>query len=112
MRQIVDLQNSAEYQSLDVPVLSIAFDSLEEQAPEGTGYGITYPLLSDGDHSVSEAYNVLQWAAGTGEPSHTFVLVNENGEIAWIQDYGHSSNRGVMWVDPLEIAAEVSAALE
>ena len=62
MTQIVDLQNSPEYQALDVPVLSIAFDSAAEMAQEGQALGITVPLLSDSDHSVSEAYDVLRWA--------------------------------------------------
>ena len=112
MTQIVDLENNAQYQSLDVPILSIAFDSPSEMAPEGQALGITVPLLSDSDHSVSEAYDVLQWAVGTGEPGHTFILVDADGKIAWIQDYGAPENRGVMYVDPVEIAGEVAAALK
>ncbi len=112
MQQILDLQNSQEYQSLDVPILSIAFDSPSEMAPEGQALGITVPLLSDSDHSVSEVYDVLQWAVGTGEPGHTFILVGTDGKIAWIQDYGAPENRGVMYVDPFEIAREVAAALQ
>ena len=81
-------------------------------APEGQALGITAPMLSDSDHSVSEAYDVLQWAVGTGEPGHTFILVSADGNIAWIQDYGAPENRGVMYVDPLEIAGEVKASLD
>ncbi len=111
LTQIVDLQNSQEFQSLDVPILSIAFDSAAEMAPEGQALGITIPLLSDSDHSVSRACNVLQWSVGTGEPGHTFILVGADGKIAWIQYYGAPENRGVMYVDPLEIAANVKAEL-
>jgi len=111
MAQIVDLQNSQEFQSLNVPILSIAFDSPAELAPEGQALGITTPLLSDSDHSVSEAYDVLQWAVGTGEPGHTFILVGADGNIAWIRDYGAPENGGVMYVEPAEIAAHVKASL-
>lgn len=111
MQQIVDLQNSQAFQSLDVPILSIAFDSPSEMAPEGQALGITVPLLSDSDHSVSEDYDVLQWAVGTGEPGHTFILVGAGGNIAWIRDYGAPENGGVMYVDPMEIATHVRARL-
>lgn len=111
MQQIVDLQNSPEFQSLDVPILSIAFDSVAEMTPEGQAMGINVPLLSDASHSVSESYGVLQWAVGTGEPGHTFVLVGADGNIAWIRDYGAPQNGGVMYVEPMEIASQVWASL-
>ena len=112
MEQIVDLENEIEFTGLNVELVSIAFDSPEVLSASGTQFGVgPTPLLSDPDGSVSEAYDVLQWAVATGEPSHTFVLVNQDGKIAWIQDYGAAENRGVMYVEPLEIAAEVGEAL-
>ena len=76
-------------------------------------YGITdVPMLVDANHKVSEAYDVLQWAVGTGEPGHTFVLVDGDGKIAWIQDYGHPDNRGVMYVPVDELTYEVNRHLE
>ena len=93
MQQIVDLQNSAQFQALDVQVISIARDSVAEMAPESEALGITsVPVLSDPDLKVSEEYDVLQWAMANGEPSHTFVLVDGNGQIAWIKDYGAPDN--------------------
>ncbi len=89
MKQIVDLQNSSEFQSLNVQVVSIARDSVAEMAPEASRLGITsVPVLSDPDLRVSAEYDVLKWAIGNGEPSHTFVLVDGNGTIVWIKDYG------------------------
>ena len=91
-------------------VLSIAFDSLEEQASSMVEYGITdVPMLIDADHAVSEAYNVLKWAVGTGEPGHTFILVDGDGKIAWIQDYGAPENGGLMYVPVEELTAEISS---
>ena len=97
MQQIVDLQNDPEFQSLGVEVLSIAFDTPEELAQGAIESGISLiPLLSDTDHTVSEEYGVLEWAVATGEPGHTFVLVDENGEVVWIRDYGAPEKGGVM----------------
>jgi peroxiredoxin len=110
MQQIVDLETSPEYQSLQVPLVSIAFDPSDVLAASGTEFGVgPTPLLTDTDRSVSEAYDVLQWAVATGEPGHTFVLVDEDGKIAWIRDYGVLENS--MYVDPSEIASQVRQSL-
>lgn len=37
---------------------------------------------------VAALYDVMKWQAATGEPGHTFVLVDEAGKIAWVKDYG------------------------
>lgn len=112
MQQIVDLENDSEFTALDVPLLSIAFDSPEVMAAAGTAVGVaSTPMLSDTDHTTSEAYDVLQWAVGTGEPGHTFILIDGDGTIAWIRDYGAPQNGGSMYVEPIEIAAQVAEAL-
>ncbi len=109
----MDLENDPDFQALDVALVSIAFDTPEELTQGKTEYGIQdVPLLSDTDQQVSEAYDVLQWAVGTGEPGHTFILVNTDGTIGWIQDYGAPENRGVMYVDPNEITKEVQENLK
>jgi len=112
MVQIVDLESDPDFRALGVPLVSIAFDDPATLARSATEFGIgDTPLLSDPDGAVSAAYDVLQWAAATGEPSHTFVLVGGDGDVAWVQDYGHPSNRGVMYVEPPEIVAEVARRL-
>lgn len=110
---MVDLQNDPDYQALGVPVVSIAFDSVEEQAPEAASLGIvSVPMLSDTDHSVSQAYDVLRWAVGSGEPGHTFVLVDGEGRIAWIADYGAPDNPArTMYVPIADLTAQVEGAL-
>lgn len=85
----MDLQNDSKFRSLDVALVSIALDSLDEMAAEAAVLGITeIPLLSDPDAKVSASYDVLQWAVASGEPSHTFVLIDQSGNIVWIKDYG------------------------
>jgi peroxiredoxin len=112
MQQIVDLQNDPAFQSLDVAFLSIAFDSTAVLQQVGQEYGTQIPLLTDGDHTISEAYGVLQWAVDSGEPGHTFVLVDREGKISWIQDYGAPENRGVMYVPVEELVGEIKSRLD
>ncbi len=114
MQQIVDLHEDPAFQALDVAIVSIAFDSQAEQAQGALEYAIDpdVPLLTDAEHAVSKAYDVLQWAVGTGEPGHTFVLVDADGKIVWIQDYGAPENRGVMYVPIEELVSEIQAHLQ
>jgi peroxiredoxin len=81
------------------------------QAAVKQEYGITVPMLVDADHQVSEAYDVLQWAVGTGEPGHTFVLVDEQGTVVWLRDYGAPENGGVMYVPVDELTQQIAQAL-
>ena len=113
MQQIVDLQNSPEFQALDVQVISIARDTVEEMAPESQVLGISsLPILSDPDLKVSAEYDVLQWAIDNGEPSHTFVLVDGDGQISWIKDYGAPDNpERTMYVEVDELIRFVSKNL-
>jgi peroxiredoxin len=112
MVQIVDLENDPEFEALGVTLLSIAFDDPETLAGAGDEFGVgATPLLSDASGATSEAYDVLKWAVATGEPGHTFVLVDGDGKVAWIQDYGHPSTRGVMYVEVPELVEEIAARL-
>ena len=63
-------------------------------------------------HEVSRAYDVLQWAVATGEPGHTFVLVDRDGTVIWIEDYGAQENGGRMYVPPDELTDQIKQALE
>ena len=92
--------------------MSIAFDPQDEQVASRIEYGITVPMLVDNDHSVSETYDVLQWAVGTGEPGHTFILVDATGDLAWIQDYGAPENGGLMYVPVEELVTKITQSLE
>lgn len=114
MEQIVDLHNDPAFQALDVAFVSIAFDPLAEQAAAAPQYGITdVPLLSDVNQTVSAEYDVLKWAVASGEPSHTFVLVDQTGEVVWIRDYGSPDlPQPVMYVPPADLVAQIQAALE
>ena len=105
----MDLQSAPEFQDLNVAFVSIAFDTVEQQAEAISEYEISdVPMLVDADQSVSEAYDVLKWATGSGEPGHTFILVDATGEIAWIRDYGSPQlPNPVMYVPPLDLVEQI-----
>jgi hypothetical protein len=66
----------------------------------------------DADSSVSAAYDVLKWAIGSGEPGHTFILVDADGKIAWIRDYGAPDLADrTMYVPPADLIAQIRTAL-
>lgn len=108
----MDLQNDPEFTATGVQLISIAFDTPAEQNIAIDQYGITVPMLVDADHEVSQTYDVLQWAVGTGEPGHTFILLNAEGEIVWTKDYGSPKlENPVMWVEPSELVQYISENL-
>ena len=53
----------------------------------------------------------MKWAAATGEPGHTFVLIDESGTVSWIQDYGALENGGFMYVLPDQLIRELRVHL-
>ena len=97
---------------MNVAILSIAFDPQESQAASKREFGINIPMLVDADHLVSKQYDVLQWAVATGEPGHTFILIDEYGDIAWIRDYGAPENGGQMYVPVDELTDNIEQSLE
>jgi len=112
MEQVVDLQNSSEFEAMGVEIVSIARDSAEEQAPAARELGITVHMLVDTNGNVSSSYDVLKYALANGEPSHTFVLVNTDGNIVWLKDYGAPDNPNrTMYVEVNELYREVKNAL-
>jgi len=75
-------------------------------------YGTRIPLLTDAGHDVSEAFGVLKWAVGSGEPGHTFVLVDADGTVLWVQDYGAPENGGRMYVPVEELVQLIEKRLD
>lgn len=107
----MDLQADAAFGALGIQLLSIATDSRAELDAAGAQYGTDVPLLSDHDARVARAYDVLKWAVPSGEPGHTFVLVDRDGRIVWIRDYGAPENGGVMYVPVEELVREIAERL-
>ena len=103
--QVVDLQRSEDFKTLDIELLSIAPDPVEDWRDAGDQYGVADlgTLLTDEGNQVAERYDVMKWQAATGEPGHTFIYVDEHLRVRWIKDYGAPENGGVMYVSPDEI---------
>ena len=111
--QVVDLQKSEDFQALGVELLSIAPDTVEAWRDDGEEYGVQdyRGVLSDNENDVANRYDVMRWAAATGEPGHTFILIDESGIVAWVKDYGALENGGIMYVVPDELVQELKARL-
>lgn len=108
----MDLQNSSEFKALGVEIVSIARDTASEQATAAQELGISVPMLIDANGQVTIEYDVMKYAMANGEPSHTFVLVDANGHIIWLKDYGAPDNPNrTMYVDIEELFQEVNSAL-
>jgi peroxiredoxin len=106
--QVVDLQEDKDFRGLGVELLSISPDPVDAWREAGNDIGIRNfdGLLTDAENKVATSYGVMQWAVGS-EPGHTFVLLDESGEVAWLQDYGALENGGIMYVLPREVTRQV-----
>ena len=94
-------------------IVSVALDPAADQLDAKLGLGIQAPMGVDADSSVSELYDVLQWAIGSGEPGHTFILVDKEGKIRWIRDYGAPDlAERTMYVEVDEMVQQVRDSLK
>lgn len=111
--QVVDLQKSEDFRALEVELLSIAPDTVEAWRDDGEQYGVQDygTVLSDVENEVANRYDVMRWAAATGEPGHTFILIDQSGTVTWVKDYGALENGGIMYVVPDELVRELKAQL-
>lgn len=110
MEQVVDLQEDETFRRLGVELLSISPDPIDFWESEAKKYEIEVAVLSDPGNEVANKYGVMKWAVGA-EPGHTFVLIDDTGEVVWIRDYGAPENGGLMYVEPTELVAELERQL-
>jgi peroxiredoxin len=111
LQQVVDLQNDPAFKDLGVKFLSIAGDPPGAWRDEAQSLGITAELLSDEGNKVASRYGVMRWKMPSNEPGHTFVLVEPDGTVGWIRDYGAPDHGGLMYVPPEDLVPQISAAL-
>ena len=96
---------------MGIELLSISPDPISAWKQEGARLGITLPTLSDAGNRVANEYGVMQWGMPTNEPGHTFVLVDAQGKVAWVRDYGAPEHGGAMYVPPEEITSQLEESL-
>ena len=112
MQQVVDLQNSPDFQATSAQLISISTDPASQQAPEAQALGITVPMLVD-NGVVTKLFGADEYALANGEPSHTFALVDANGNIVWFKDYGAPDNPNrTMYVEVNELVDFINQSLK
>ncbi len=93
-------------------LVSISTDPPEQQLPIIEEYGVTVPMAVDAGSEVCARYDVLKWALPNGEPGHTFILVDREGTVAWIRDYGAPDlPTRTMYVEVSELVEQIRASL-
>lgn len=107
---MVDLQRDEAFQALDIELLSIATDPVSAWEDAAADEDISWPLLSDEGAAVSNDYDVMKWQMA-GEPGHTFVLIDRDGKVMWVRDYGAPDNGGLMYVEPKDLVPAVEKEL-
>ena len=90
----------------DTAIIGISPDAPTKQAKFDQKYSLGFPLLSDDDHAVAEAYDVWQEKSMYGKKFMGIVrsafVVDENGKIAAV----------FYKVSPKDTVPKVSAALQ
>jgi peroxiredoxin len=77
----------SELEAADTEYLVIMVDPPGLLSGEIKRWGLTMPVLTDVDRTVSEAYNTLGFGMHADKPNHTFVFIDKAGEIRWWEDY-------------------------
>jgi peroxiredoxin len=75
-----------EFAKLDTEVVAATVQPLSITAPLAKRLGVTYPIMTDTSHEVSEAYGVYNLPGGMGPLStHSMFLIDKSGRIRWSQ---------------------------
>lgn len=70
-----------------VTLLPIMVDPAPMVAAEAARFGIETPILLDPGAEVSNAYGMVGIYGHADRPSHSFALVRQDGDIAWVRHY-------------------------
>ena len=89
--QLVELQNQyAAFKEAGAEVVALAVASAASVQSWCQAGGISYPMLADPDHRVSEAYGVYN-RLGDGLAAPAVFVIEPDGRVAWnhvSQNYG------------------------
>jgi peroxiredoxin len=102
--QIPELEAAVAERGLNL--VSIMVDPAPMVAAEAARFGIEGPILIDSDTRVSQAYGMVGIYGHGDRPSHSFALVRQSGEIAWVRHYAE------MFVPADALLDELDAALD
>jgi peroxiredoxin len=91
-----------------IALVSITPDSPAELKQAIGQYGISSPMISDGNRDMSEAFNMLGKGMHADTPGHAFVLINGRGQVLWQRDYYQPPYRA-MYVKPAMLFKDIPA---
>ena len=112
--QLKDIEENRDaFTALGVDaVVSLTHDPIEAVRQKVELEGITSPLLSDRDLSVSKTYGTTKYGMMGGSTNgHSFILVGPDGEIEWRADYG-GEPKYTMYVPTDVLLADMEAGLD
>lgn len=88
-------------------IATITSDPLDLLKQKGADEGLTTPLLSDPDLSVSAAWGGNMYGMmGTAKNGHSFIVVGPDGVIKWRADFG-GPPKYTMYVPVKELLADI-----
>ncbi len=91
-------------------IVTVTTDPVELLARKAADEGLTTPVLSDPDLSVSRSYQTNSFGMmGDSRNGHSFVLVDPDGKITWRADYG-GAPKYTMFVPVDRLLADLKAA--
>lgn len=93
--QMKDMESkSSQFQALGIDkVVSITTDPLDSLKQKVADEGLSTPVLSDPNFTVSQTYNANQYGMMNGSSDgHSFIIVGPDGRIRWRADYGGGPN--------------------
>ncbi|MFW2513289.1 peroxiredoxin family protein [Demequina sp. SO4-13] len=90
----------------DIEMLSIMVDPPEPVAAEEERFGVTQPILIDPDAQVSADYGMIGIYGHGDRPSHSFALVNQEGEVEWVRHYAEMFVEADAFVEELDAAVK------
>jgi peroxiredoxin len=111
--QLKDIQKDiAPFRTLGIEkILTITTNSLADLRQKVADEGITSPVLSDPDVSVSRAYQAnLYGMMGDSQDGHSFLIIDPAGRIKWRADYG-GAPKFTMYVPVQALLADIRKGL-
>lgn len=78
---------AAELEDREIEFLPIMVDRADWLAAEAERLQVGMPIVVDPDRTVSEAYGMVGQHGHGDRPSHSFALVRQSGELAWVRHY-------------------------
>jgi len=111
--QLKDLDHqSAALKAMGVnELVTVTTDPLGDLQTKVSDEGISTPVLSDPNLTVSQQYSANQYGMmGTSRDGHSFVLVGPDGRIRWRADFGGSPNY-TMYVPVATLLADLRKGL-